>query len=487
MMKVNKLALAITTLLVSGSVLAHGYVTNPPSRDTMCKLKSNSPDICGEQVQYNASSMGESPKGFPGINTPPDGKLASGVGSAEATAAKLNLQTADLWAKSPIKAGENKFTWEITAAHKTTNFNYFITKQGWDANKPLTRDSFELLPFCENNMKGAAAPLGPVSHECKVPERTGYQVIYAVWEIADTGNTFYKVIDVDFGNAIPSEFPKSVGEVNPTLDLKAGDTASIRVFEDTEKTGAGVTLKINSDAEGKKEVWGKALAELINKTYKDVRAGVLNADGTVEPAAGRNYIYAKKESPISAIHPELETEQVAPLELEVNKLNKEYRLTEGAVKIDIDGNATPESKVTAKLISKTRKLNEIRTATVGADGKFSLSLEGSELKAGDFAVVVAATAENGAAPAQDTQDVKLTENAGGGNADAEFTYPESIDSYVAGTKVLQSKNGKVYQCKEGAVAGWCKIYAKSANHYEPGVGSAWADAWTEVGAAKKAH
>lgn len=30
--------------------------------------------------------------------------------------------------------------------------------------------------------------------------RTGYQVIYGVWEIADTTNSFYQAIDVDFGN-----------------------------------------------------------------------------------------------------------------------------------------------------------------------------------------------------------------------------------------------------------------------------------------------
>lgn len=42
-------------------------------------------------------------------------------------------------------------------------------------------------------------PAIEVTHSCNVPERTGYQVIYAVWEIADTANSFYQAIDVDFG------------------------------------------------------------------------------------------------------------------------------------------------------------------------------------------------------------------------------------------------------------------------------------------------
>ncbi|CAK8743194.1 GlcNAc-binding protein A [Sodalis praecaptivus] len=31
-----------------------------------------------------------------------------------------------------------------------------------------------------------------------LPQRSGYHVILAVWEVADTGNAFYQVIDVDF-------------------------------------------------------------------------------------------------------------------------------------------------------------------------------------------------------------------------------------------------------------------------------------------------
>ncbi len=35
---------------------------------------------------------------------------------------------------------------------------------------------------------------------CNVPARTELRVIYGVWEIADTSNSFYRAIDVDFGN-----------------------------------------------------------------------------------------------------------------------------------------------------------------------------------------------------------------------------------------------------------------------------------------------
>jgi hypothetical protein len=52
----------------------------------------------------------------------------------------------------------------------------------------------------------------------------------------------------------------------------------------------------------------------------------------------------------------------------------------------------------------------------------------------------------------------------------------TMKSYAAGERVLV--NGTVYECKAGAVSGWCGI----GDAYEPGVGGAWRDAWTQVSA-----
>jgi chitin-binding protein len=37
-----------------------------------------------------------------------------------------------------------------------------------------------------------------VTHTCNVPVRHGYQIILGVWEIGDTSNSFYNVVDVKF-------------------------------------------------------------------------------------------------------------------------------------------------------------------------------------------------------------------------------------------------------------------------------------------------
>jgi len=179
----------IGMILLSEQASAHGWVDGPASRAILCKNGQNTD--CGAIV-YEPQSL-EAPKGFPNAG-PADGKIASANGAFP----KLDEQSANRWTKVNISAGTNTFTWKFTAPHATANWKYYITKPGWDPNAPLTRNSFDLTPFCTVNYGGVQPPF-TYSHTCNVPERTGYHVILAVWEIADTANAFYNVIDVDFG------------------------------------------------------------------------------------------------------------------------------------------------------------------------------------------------------------------------------------------------------------------------------------------------
>ncbi len=83
-----------------------------------------------------------------------------------------------------MTAGPHEFVWHHTAPHKTTNWRYYITKQNWDPNKPLTRDQFELTPFCTINGNGQA-PAMTKSMTCNVPERTGYRGY--LWRVGNCG------------------------------------------------------------------------------------------------------------------------------------------------------------------------------------------------------------------------------------------------------------------------------------------------------------
>jgi chitin-binding protein len=90
------------------------------------------------------------------------------------------------------------FTWHLTAPHSTTDFKYYLTKQGWDQNAPLTRAALDLNPFLTVTMNGGRPP-NDVSHIGTLPSgRTGRHMILAVWTINDTANAFYQCSDVNF-------------------------------------------------------------------------------------------------------------------------------------------------------------------------------------------------------------------------------------------------------------------------------------------------
>lgn len=97
-----------------------------------------------------------------------------------------------------MTSGTNNFTWIFTARHATTSYRYFITKPDWNPNAPLTRAQFDLTPFCTINGNGQQPP-ATLTHTCNVPQREGYNVILGVWDIADTQNAWYIVIDAQFG------------------------------------------------------------------------------------------------------------------------------------------------------------------------------------------------------------------------------------------------------------------------------------------------
>lgn len=175
-------------MIFSSSASAHGYIEAPASRAALCKSGENK--NCG-RVQYEPQSL-EARGNFP-AGGPVDGQI-TGAGIFT----ELYEQTPTRWAKVNMNGGSNTFTWTLSAKHATSEWKYYITKKGWDPNKPLARADLEL--FCSIN-DGGKRPGDKVTHTCNVPtDRSGYYLILGVWEIADTGNAFYQVIDVNLNN-----------------------------------------------------------------------------------------------------------------------------------------------------------------------------------------------------------------------------------------------------------------------------------------------
>ncbi|KKO53872.1 lytic polysaccharide monooxygenase [Paenibacillus sp. DMB20] len=218
-------------MIFSSSASAHGYIESPGSRAYLCKTGQNA--NCGN-VQYEPQSL-EAKGNFPEAG-PADGQIA-GAGVFP----ELNEQTPTRWAKVNLNGGQNTFTWRLTAAHATKEWKYYITKKGWDSSKPLTRADLEL--FCSFN-DGGKRPESVVTHTCNVPtDRTGYNLILGVWEIADTGNAFYNVIDVNLNNGGGNGGSEDTQAPSAPTGLRSTDvtSTSVSLAWNASNDNAGVT------------------------------------------------------------------------------------------------------------------------------------------------------------------------------------------------------------------------------------------------------
>jgi chitin-binding protein len=211
----SPIALLGTALTVASPVQAHGYVSGPYSRAAACKMGLNT--NCGSIV-FEPQSL-EAPKGFP-VTGPPDGRIAS-AGSAFT---ELDQQAYGRWYQNPISTGPLTINWTYTAAHRTSQWSYYMTKQNWDPNAPLKRADLELISTVAHD--GSAANTRP-AHAITVPaNRSGYHVILAIWDVADTVNAFYNVVDVNVtGGSNDSAAPSvpsqllATGAASSTVDL----------------------------------------------------------------------------------------------------------------------------------------------------------------------------------------------------------------------------------------------------------------------------
>jgi len=285
----------VTGLLATGVAvesIAHGYISEPAGRPLLCKLGDNTG--CGA-VQWEPQSV-EGPDGAPRfpVEGPEDGTIAA---AGSPSWSELNAQSPSRWFKHDFAAGYQTFEWTFTANHVSRDWRYFITKPGWNSAEPLAREAFELAPFCEYD-GGMERPPMTIQHTCFVPDREGYHVILAVWDVGDTAASFYNAIDVNFsgGDHISAPTPESdtfqeVGLISGAIALEKGDTISTVVYEgDQEKTTLSVSYEATDYTSG--AAASLALARQINDAAIGYYAGERDGDLFV-PVAGQNRIYTE--------------------------------------------------------------------------------------------------------------------------------------------------------------------------------------------------
>jgi predicted carbohydrate-binding protein with CBM5 and CBM33 domain len=157
------LAPVLAVALPAGPASAHGYISDPPSRQAQCAAGTVS---CGD-ITYEPQSV-EGPKGL---------MSCSGGNSRFA---ELDDDSKG-WVATPVQK-TTTFKWSLSARHSTSTWEYYV-------------DGKEIAVFDDHG----AQPGATVGHTVDFGSLSGEQKVLAVWNIADTTNAFYACIDVNVG------------------------------------------------------------------------------------------------------------------------------------------------------------------------------------------------------------------------------------------------------------------------------------------------
>lgn len=458
-----RLATVAGMLTFSAQVLAHGYVTQPASRSLLCAQTLN--QQCGA-VQWEPQSV-EGLEGFPLLG-PSDGSIASGSVSHFS---ELDQQTPLRWHKNELSTGSVTFAWRFTANHASRDFRYYLTKPDWNPSAALTRNSFDLTPFCVVDA-GSQRPPMEISHVCQLPEdRDGYHIILGVWDIADTVNAFYQVVDVNINSTPITDGWQPVGSINPSIDLAVGDKVKLRFFDESDEVPSEqFEWVVLTEQQGIAAQWPYEFATALNDARQSIRAGQL-INGEIMPRLGVNTVFVPAGSWVTRVETSIERMQPNPISLHLMNVQARYELVKGVANIDFMVHANQPVSVFVELFDSEG--NRLAMQQSNMAQMLNIELPVPNAVAGEVSLVIIAQTDDGRS-SQLTQQLELYEQTGDANYD--YVFPEQLSQYQGGTRVL-ARDGEVYQCKPFPYEGWCRAYSEAANQYEPGVGAHWQDAW----------
>ncbi|NUP77277.1 MAG: cellulose-binding protein [Nonomuraea sp.] len=172
---------AATVVIIAPPASAHGYISDPPSRQANCaagKVKN-----CG-QIIWEPQSV-EGPKGL---------RNCSG---GDSRWAPLD-DDSKAWPAASV--GDTvTFKWLIEARHATSTWEYFV-------------GGTRIAVFDDHGRQPGAT----VTHSVNLGGRTGRIKLLAIWNIADTENAFYNCVDLQVGPGGPTPTPTVTPTVTPT-------------------------------------------------------------------------------------------------------------------------------------------------------------------------------------------------------------------------------------------------------------------------------
>ncbi|ATB30945.1 lytic polysaccharide monooxygenase [Melittangium boletus] len=294
---------ALLSLLTAGQSLAHGSIEVPISRVYGCyKEGPEKPQSAackaavaagGTQALYDWNGVRQGNANGQHRNIIPDGKLCS---AANESHKGLDLARSDWPSKriAPNAQGRFDFVYHATAPHAAREFQFFVTRDGYDATKPLKWSDLEL--FC--TVPSAPLVNSRYTLNCPFPKnKKGRHVIYNIWQRSDSPEAFYACVDVDFGTTVLAGLAWHEAEpVRAREDLRAGSKVTFRVFDadghDVERHEVRLDDEVSPAAD-----WLQRLARRVNQDSRYARVGALDAEGNITPldSAQGNSVYVRQE------------------------------------------------------------------------------------------------------------------------------------------------------------------------------------------------
>ncbi|MGW5115893.1 lytic polysaccharide monooxygenase [Streptomyces noursei] len=212
----------LLTALTATPAAAHGATGNPVSRSAACGKEGWSPSsaACKAALAVSTGQIGDWMSIVQGqaidqaTASPshrrliPDGKLCS---ANNAQFAGLDLPRTDFPSTTLPSGQEYALQYDISTLHNPYRMEMYVTKDGYDASKPLKWSDLEDTPFLSaDNTAATAAPAGflgtkEFTFKVQLPQKQGKHLVYTIWHglkkpdgSFQSQEAFYSCSDVTF-------------------------------------------------------------------------------------------------------------------------------------------------------------------------------------------------------------------------------------------------------------------------------------------------
>ncbi|MFJ5885816.1 lytic polysaccharide monooxygenase [Kitasatospora cineracea] len=195
----------VATTAAAGTASAHGAMFGPPSRIAACYAEgpeTPKSQVCkdlvadsGTQPLYDWNEVNIASANGQSQQIIPDGHLCSANRDKYRA---LDWARTD-WPATAATAGAKNFDFRVTAPHQGT-MKLYITGAGYDPTKPLKWSDLDLANPVAVYDTARTSDNGYYHVNVNLPQRTGRQLVYMVWQRSDSPEAFYGCSDLDFGS-----------------------------------------------------------------------------------------------------------------------------------------------------------------------------------------------------------------------------------------------------------------------------------------------